>query len=105
MVQGFWDQLKKPVMALAPMAHVTDAAFRRIIAKYGKLAPRSSKSEVGPDVMWTEFVSVEGLLSEGRERLLPDLWYTESERPIVAQIFGGKPEQFYEVARMLVELG
>lgn len=105
MARGFWNKLAKPVMALAPMANVTDAAFRRIIAKYGKLAPRSPEDGVGPDVFWTEFVSVEGLLSRGRERLLPDLWYTESERPIVAQIFGGKPEQFYEVAQMLAELG
>src|SRR3989338_7771576 len=32
MSQGFWQKLKKPIMALAPMADVTDAAFRRIIA-------------------------------------------------------------------------
>lgn len=76
------------------MANVTDAAFRRIIAKYGK-----------PAVFWTEFVSVEGLLSRGKEKLLPDFWFTEAERPIVAQIFGGKPEQFYEVAKLIVELG
>jgi nifR3 family TIM-barrel protein len=81
-------------MVLAPMANVTDAAFRRIIAKYGK-----------PDVMWTEFVSVEGLLSAGREKLLTDFWYTDAERPIVAQIFGSKPEQFTEVATLIRELG
>lgn len=97
MDRGFWDKLKKPIFVLAPMANVTDAAFRRIIAKYSR--PQ------GPAVFWTEFVSVEGLLSRGREKLLPDLWYTESERPIVAQIFGGKPEQFFEVAQLLVKLG
>jgi len=86
--------LQKPIMAIAPMANVTDAAFRRMFAKYGQ-----------PDVMWTEFVSVEGLLSEGRSRLLPDLWFTEAERPIVAQIFGNKPEQFERVAAELVEMG
>lgn len=90
----FWQELKKPIFVLAPMANVTDAAFRRIINKYGK-----------PDVFWTEFVSVEGLLSRGREKLLPDLWFTPEEKPIVAQIFGGKPEQFYEVAKLIVELG
>ena len=48
-------------MVLAPMADVTDAAFRRVIAKYGK-----------PDVMWTEFVSADGLAlapEEGRKKL------------------------------------
>lgn len=82
---------------MGPMANVTDAAFRRVIAKYSKPA--------GPAAMWTEFVSVEGLLSEGRKNLLQDLWYAEAERPIVAQIFGAKPEQFRQVAEMLVELG
>ncbi len=91
---NFWQNLKKPIFALAPMANVTDAAFRRLIAKYGK-----------PDITWTEFVSVEGLLSRGREKLLVDFIYTEGERPIVAQIFGGKPEQFYEVAQLCAELG
>ncbi len=76
------------------MADVTDAAFRRIIAKYGK-----------PDVMWTEFVSVDGLCSIGREKLLPDLWYTQAERPIVAQIFGCNPENFYKAALLIKELG
>src|SRR5947209_6261601 len=50
---SFWHNLKKPIIALAPMANVTDAAYRRIIAKYGK-----------PDVMWTEFVSADGLARE-----------------------------------------
>jgi len=94
MKQGFWKKLTKPIMAMAPMANVTDAAFRRMFAKYGK-----------PDIFWTEFVSVEGLLSKGKEQLLIDFWYTEEERPIVAQIFGAKPEQFEEVAAMIQKLG
>jgi nifR3 family TIM-barrel protein len=94
MKKNFWKDLPRPILALAPMANVTDAAFRRVIAKYGK-----------PDVMWTEFVSVEGLLSRGREKLLPDFWFTDAERPIVAQIFGSKPEQFREVAAQLAEMG
>ena len=77
-------------MALAPMANVTDAAFRRIIAKYGK-----------PDVLWTEFVSADGLMSKGREALLVDLMYSESERPIVAQLFSGNPEKMFEAAKLI----
>jgi nifR3 family TIM-barrel protein len=76
------------------MADVTDAAFRRIIAKYGK-----------PDVMWTEFVSVEGLCSPGREVLLRDFMFTDGERPIVAQIFGSTPDKFFKVAGLIRELG
>jgi nifR3 family TIM-barrel protein len=95
MVKGFWKKIKKPVFVLAPMANVTDAAFRHIIAIYGK-----------PDVMWTEFVAVDGLCSkEGRKELLIDFKYSEIERPIVAQIFGSKPENFYEAAQLIAELG
>src|SRR3989338_6559931 len=94
MSQGFWQKLKKPIMALAPMADVTDAAFRRIIAKYGK-----------PDVMFTEFTSADGLVSGGKEKLLPNLLYSESERPIVAQLFSGNPEKLFEAARLVKELG
>jgi len=91
---GFWSQFNRPIMALAPMANVTDAAFRRIIAKYGK-----------PDVTWTEFVSCDGLCSEGRSRLLPDFWFEDGQRPIVAQIFGANPENFFTTAKLVRELG
>ncbi len=88
---GFWKKLKKPVIAQAPMANVTDAAFRRMFVKYGK-----------PDVFWTEFVSVEALCSaKGRESALLDLKYSRGERPIVAQIFGSKPELFRKAAKMI----
>lgn len=97
MHMGFWDNMRRfgrPFVALAPMANVTDAAFRRIIVKYGK-----------PDVMWTEFVSADGLVSEGRERLLPDLWFTEAERPIVAQLFTADPERMKRAVELVRELG
>jgi len=94
MGKSFWNDLPRPIMAMAPMANVTDEAFRRMFAECGK-----------PDVFWTEFVSVEGLLSRGRERLLPDLWFSPGEHPIVAQIFGGKPEQFEAVGPLIKELG
>ncbi len=91
---GFWSTLPRPIFVLAPMADVTDAAFRRIIAKYGK-----------PDVFVTEFVSVDGLCSAGRPALLKSLMYHESERPILAQFFGDDPELFYQCAELAVELG
>lgn len=81
-------------MVLAPMANVTDCAFRPLIAKYGK-----------PDVIWTEFVSCDGLQSPGRDKLLIDFKYSEAERPIVAQIFGSKPDNFYKTALLCQELG
>jgi tRNA-dihydrouridine synthase len=78
------------------MADVTDAAFRRMFAKYGK-----------PDVTWTEFVSADGLIRAtevGKKKLLKDLLYTDAERPIVAQLFSANPEMMRQAAR-LVELG
>jgi nifR3 family TIM-barrel protein len=94
MNRGFWDKLNKPIMALAPMANVTDAAFRQMIAKYGK-----------PDVFWTEFVSADGLMSKGKGKLLVDLWFNENEHPIVAQVFGSNPENFYKAAKIIKKLG
>ncbi|MBP5993488.1 MAG: tRNA-dihydrouridine synthase [Candidatus Moranbacteria bacterium] len=92
---GFWGELKKPFFVMAPMADVTDAAFRRMFAKYGK-----------PDVTWTEFVSADGLCHpEGRLAMLGDLGYTEAERPIVAQVFTAHPDKMRESARIILGLG
>lgn len=105
---NFWEKMKKPILCLAPMADVTDAAFRYIIAKYSKgtLVPRSF-SEVGY-VTYTEFVSADGLVlapEEGKKKLLKDLEYSEIERPIVAQFFTSKPEMMEKAAALAVELG
>lgn len=95
---NFWQELQqntKPFFVLAPMADVTDAAFRAIIAKYGK-----------PDVTWTEFVSADGLCHpKGREKLLKDLEYSEAERPIVAQLFSSNPENMRTACKLCAELG
>ncbi len=94
---NFWQELrqqKKPFFCLAPMADVTDPAFRELITKYGK-----------PDVMWTEFVSANGLMSKGREILGRDLAFAEGERPIVAQLFTSDPEMMEGAARLCAELG
>jgi len=89
-----WTQQRKPLLVLAPLAGVTDAAFRRIVAKYGK-----------PDVMWTEFIPAGGLCSAGLSRLAHDLWKTEAEQPIVAQIYGCRPQEFRDAARLIASLG
>ncbi len=93
-MQNFWTKLNKPFFCLAPMADVTDAAFRTVISKYGK-----------PDVMWTEFVSADGLMSAGRNILLRDLEYNENERPIVAQLFSSNPDKMEGAAALVQELG
>ncbi|MBI2673674.1 MAG: tRNA-dihydrouridine synthase [Candidatus Zambryskibacteria bacterium] len=107
---GFWGKLSKPIFVLAPMADVTDAAFRRIIAEVSKSASTrdGEPRRGGPDVMWTEFVSADGLAlapEAGRKKLLKSLEYSEAERPIVAQFFTSVPENMKKAAELARELG
>jgi len=94
-LQNFWPTLPKPFFVIAPMANVTDFAFRTMFAKYGK-----------PDVMWTEFVSADGLCSPaGKKKLLRDLEFAPKERPIVAQLFTGHPDKMFGAAKLVAKLG
>ena len=93
MTQGFWKNLKSPIIGLSPMDGITDAAFRYMLAKTHK-----------PDVIYTEFVNVEGL-ARGAVSMLDHLIYNKIERPIVAQIYGIETESFYKVAIMCCCLG
>ena len=89
------------------MADVTDAAFRRMIAKYSA-HERADGTKGGPDVMWTEFVAADGLVRatpEGKEKLLADLIYSEGERPIVAQLFTSNEAHMEYAAALCLELG
>ncbi|MFA5829552.1 MAG: tRNA-dihydrouridine synthase [Candidatus Gracilibacteria bacterium] len=92
-VENFWSKLAKPIIGLAPMDGVTDAPFRYITAKYGH-----------PDVMITEFTSVEGIAAGGIPPLRAFI-YDKIERPIVAQLFGIDEKAYYKAAVMLCELG
>lgn len=75
------------------MDGVTDAPFRSVMAKFGR-----------PDVIFTEFVPVEAI-THNAVRVMQDFLYSEVERPVVAQIYGGDPEAFYKVAHVVCELG
>lgn len=82
-----------PIIALAPVDGVTDAAFRQVTDELGK-----------PDLMYTEFVTTEGLF-RGRETLLHALDKHITNTPIIAQFFGPHP-QYYEYAFFIAaELG
>ena len=93
-MKNFWEKLPKPFFCLAPMADVTDASFRQIIAKYGK-----------PDVFWTEFVSADGLSSPGREVLKNNLIFSKKEHPIVVQLFSSNPEKMRQASKYVASLG
>ena len=93
MDKNFWQKLKRPFFVLAPMANVTDWAFRKIVAKCGR-----------PDVFYTEFLSCDGILHD-KTRFEKELYFEKSEKPIIVQFFGSKPENFYKCAQLAVELG
>src|SRR5499426_739950 len=90
---SFWHTLPPPIIGLAPMDGVTDAAFRFIMARHGK-----------PDVQCTEFVSVEEIRC-GTASAWRQLRFVESERPILAQIYGADPDGFYQAAHVVCALG
>lgn len=73
------------------MDDVTDTVFRQIVAGCA-----------APDLYVTEFVNVDGLQSAGRPKLLKKLRFTRAEQPLIAQIWGKTPENFYKTAREIV---
>lgn len=93
-MKNFWEQLKKPFFVLAPMEEVTDTVMRQMIASCGR-----------PDVFFTEFTNVDGILSKGAEHVSRRLKFTQAEHPLVAQIWGNNPEKFFEVARIISKMG
>lgn len=93
-VRNFWQELPKPFTVLAPMDDVTDVVFREIIAELAK-----------PDVLITEFVNVEALNSAGRDVMIGRLKYTARQRPIVAQLWGLDPQNYFLAAKLVTELG
>ncbi len=99
---SFIDKLiqekKRPLFVLAPMADVTDIAFRTVISQ-----------AASPDIYWTEFVSADGLIratEEGKYKLKKDLLFDkDKQRPIIAQLFSSTYQYMYEATKLCIELG
>lgn len=91
-MQSFWQTIKKPILALAPMAGVTDAPFRQMCKAYGA------------DVIYTEFASVDALTHDSK-RTREMLAFAPAEQPVVCQIFGSKPELFAKSVSILEDMG
>src|ERR1035437_5523526 len=79
--------------AVAPMAGMTAPAFRRLVKRHG-----------GCGLVVTEMISSEGLV-RGIDRTLEYAEYTEEERPVSIQIFGGDPEKMAEAAQIVEGMG
>lgn len=92
---SFWKNFQPGFTCLAPMEGVTDIAFRQVVAKAAR-----------PDIFFTEFTNVNSYVSEkGRQNALERLKFLPAEQPIVAQIWGTKPEMFAETAKAIKDLG
>jgi tRNA-dihydrouridine synthase B len=86
-------QLLETPFVIAPMAGMTDTAFRRLVKRHG-----------GCGLVVTEMVSSEGLV-RGIDRTLEFAEYTEEERPVSIQIFGGDPQKMADAAQIVEGLG
>ncbi|MGL4759419.1 MAG: tRNA dihydrouridine synthase [Patescibacteria group bacterium] len=93
-MKNFWKTLKPGFSVLAPMEDVTDTVFRQVIIKAGK-----------PDVMFTEFTNCDGICSVGQAKLIHRLKYSSIEKPLVAQIWGATPKNYYETAKLCLNMG
>lgn len=94
-MKNFWQKLKnkkQPILALAPMAGITDSAFRQLVKNFGA------------DVVYTEMVSADGLFYNS-QKTLELLKFKQQERPIIAQLFGKRPECFAEAVKIVEKLG
>lgn len=95
MSKNFWKELPKPYFVLAPMEDVTDVVFRHVIAK-----------AAAPDVYFTEFTNSESYCHpDGIESVRGRLTFTPDEQPIVAHIWGDKPEYFSRMSIGMAEMG
>lgn len=93
--ENFWHELPKPFFILAPMEDVTDVVFRHVISEAAR-----------PDVFFTEFTNTESYCHpKGKESVRGRLTFTEDEQPIVAHIWGDKPEYFKQMSIGMKELG
>lgn len=92
---SLFDNLPKPFFALAPMEAVTDVVFRQVVVKAGR-----------PDLFFTEFTNIDSYCSEaGRVNALERFEFLPEEQPIIAQIWGTKPDNFRQTALGLKTLG
>ncbi|HJA90697.1 MAG TPA: tRNA-dihydrouridine synthase [Candidatus Jeotgalibaca merdavium] len=95
MKDNFWQELPRPFFVLAPMEDVTDVVFRHVISE-----------AASPDVFFTEFTNSESYCHpNGKESVRGRLTFTEDEQPIVAHIWGDKPEYFRQMSIDMAEMG
>ncbi|MFH0951757.1 MAG: tRNA-dihydrouridine synthase [Patescibacteria group bacterium] len=91
-MRNIWDKLTKPIIALAPMAGITDSAFRQLCRQYGA------------DVIYTEFISANALC-HASAKTLTKLKFDHKEQPLICQLFGSDPKMLSGAAKIVTQLG
>lgn len=76
-----WESLPKPFLILAPMEAVTDIVFRKVVAK-----------AAAPDIFFSEFTNATGWAAAGDKAIGGRLIRSDDEGPLIAQLWGSKPE-------------
>ncbi|WNF23302.1 tRNA-dihydrouridine synthase [Mesobacillus jeotgali] len=95
MKENFWRDLPRPFFILAPMEEVTDVVFRHVVSEAAR-----------PDVFFTEFTNSESYCHpDGIQSVRGRLTFTDDEQPIVAHIWGDKPENFRKMSIGMAEMG
>ncbi|MDO3413009.1 tRNA-dihydrouridine synthase [Saccharibacillus sp. CPCC 101409] len=95
MTSNFWQDLPRPFFILAPMEDVTDVVFRHVVSAAAR-----------PDVFFTEFANTESFCHpEGHQSVRGRLTFTEDEQPMVAHIWGDKPDYFRQMSIGMAQQG
>lgn len=90
-MENFWQKLKKPIIALAPMAGITNAPFRQICKSFGA------------DAVYSEMASASAIFYNKKKTIGILRFNGGKESPYVAQLFGDKPEHFLFAAKVIAK--
>lgn len=87
-MKNFWEQFDRPILAVAPMAGITDSAFRQVCISFGA------------NLVYSEMASVDALFYSP-QKTIEMLYFQKNEKPYVVQLFGTKPEYFEKAVALL----
>lgn len=87
--KNFWAKLSSPILALAPMAGITDSAFRQLACSFGA------------QVVYSEMASVAALCHQPKKTLELLKWKKAKEKYYVVQLFGNDPKQFVQAVKLV----
>lgn len=90
MKKNFWNNINKPILAMAPMAGITDSAFRQMCKKFGA------------DVVYSEMASSSALFFNPK-KTLELVRFRKKERPYIVQLFGNNPEHFCKASEIITK--